>query len=331
MGGLMMDRRTFVVGVTAGLVARPLVAHGQQAKMPIVGYVRTTPSAPFVHFLTAFRKGLEETGFIEGKNVVIEQRHADNQFDKLPGMVTDLVLRQAAVIVCNGAAVKATKASSANIPIVFVTGSNPVEEGLVASLSRPEGNVTGITFFAGEHLIAKRVEMLHELAPSARSMAVLVDPNNLGLESTSANAIVAGRAIKRQMVILKASTESEIEAAFKEMVKAGAGGLVVGGSPLFMSGRQQLVGLAARYGIPTIYSSREYAFAGGLISYAGNVADAYRLAGVYAGRILKGAKPAGLPVQQPTTIELVVNLKTAKALGLTVPQTILVRADEVLQ
>jgi putative ABC transport system substrate-binding protein len=299
--------------------------------MPIVGYVRSTPSGPFAHFFAAFRKGLEETGFIEGKNIVIEQRHADNQIDRLPAMVADLIHRQAAVIVCNGPAAKATKAASANVPIVFVTGSNPVEEGLVTSLSRPGGNATGVTFFAGEELIAKRVEMLHELAPSARSIAVLVDPNNFGLESTSSHAMVAGRAIKRHIVILKASTESEIEAAFNEMAKSGAGGLVVGGSPMFASRRQQLVALAARHSIPAIYNIRDFASAGGLISYAGNVADAYRLAGVYAGRILKGAKPAELPVQQPTTIELVVNLKTAKTLGITVPQTILIRADEVIQ
>ena len=322
-----MDRRTFVFGLSGGLVSAATLAQEQKPRPAIVGLLHSA-SAPYAG---AFRNGLSEAGFVDGRNIVVEQRFANNQIDKLPALAADLVRRQAAVIVCNGVAVKAAIASTTTVPIVFITGSDPVDEGLIASLSRPGGNVTGVTFFGGEQLIAKRIELLHELTPGARSIAVLIDPNNTGAERVSANAAAAGRAIKRDVIVLTATNESEIESAFAKAAQAGAAGLVVGGSALFTDKQQPLIALAAKHRIPAIYTSRGFVKSGGLLSYAGNIADAYRLAGVYASRILKGAKPSELPVQQPTTIELVVNLKTAKTLGITVPQTILVRADELMQ
>jgi putative ABC transport system substrate-binding protein len=322
-----MDRRTFVVRVAGGLIGAQLGAQELRPKLPMVGLLHSA-SAPYA---AALQKGLNESGFFDGKNIVVEPRFANNQTEKLPALAADLVRRHAAVIVCNGVAVKAAIAASTSIPIVFITGADPVEEGLISKLSRPGGNVTGVTFFGGEQLIAKRIELLQELVPAVRSIAVLIDPNNTGGQRLSENAMAAGRALKRGIIVLKPATESEIEPAFAKVVQAGAGGLVVGGSALFTTKRAQLIELAEKHRIPAIYTSRAFVADGGLMSYAGNIADAYRLAGGYAGRILKGAKPAELPVQQPTTIELVVNLKTAKALGIKVPQTILVRADEVIQ
>ena len=322
-----MDRRAFVIGVAGGLVGRQIHAQEPKPKLPIVGLLHSA-SAPYA---PALMKGLSEAGFSDGKNVVIEPRFANNQTEKLPALAADLVRRQAGVIVCNGVAVKAAIGATKTIPIVFITGADPVEEGLISKLSRPGGNVTGVTFFGGEQLVAKRIELLHELVPNARSIAVLIDVNNTGGRRLSENAMEAGRTLKRQVIVLNAASESDIEPLFAKLIQAGAGGLIVGGSALFTTKRKQLLALAAQHRIPAIYTSRGFVADGGLMSYAGNIADAYRLAGVYAGKILKGAKPADLPVQQPTTIELVINLKTAKALGIKVPQTILVRADEVIQ
>ena len=322
-----MDRRAFVVFVTSGLAATATTALAQQARMPIVGLLHSG-SAPYAG---AFQTGLAESGFSANKNVLIEQRYAKNQIDKLPALAAELVRRQAAVIVCNGIAVKTAMAATSSIPIVFITGSDPVDEGLIASLARPDGNVTGVTFFGGEQLIAKRIELLNELIPGARPLAVLIDPNNIGGDRASANAAAAGRLLKREVIIVKTESGSEVEPAFHKIVQSGAVGLVVGGSAFFTDKQKDLIALSSKHRIPTIYTSRGFVAAGGLISYSGNIADAYRLAGVYAGRILKGAKPGELPVQQPTTIEMVINLKAAKALGVKIPQTILVRADEVMQ
>jgi putative ABC transport system substrate-binding protein len=302
-----------------------------QTGVPVVGFIRSTPAGPFAHYEIAFGKGLAETGFIAGKNVMIEQRYADNQLDRLPSLVEGLIKRRVGVIVGNTIAVSAARAASATIPIVFVSGQDPVVQGLVSNLRRPGGNITGITFFGGAPLVAKRIELLHELAASDRAIAVLHDPNALVGENMSTEALAAGRAIGRQVIILQIATEDQIEPAFAKIAQAGVAGLVIDGSALFTSMRRELVALAARHRLPTVYDSRDFVVDGGLISYSGNIADAYRLAGVYAGRILKGAKPSDLPVQQPTKIELVVSLKTAKALGITVPQTILVRADEVIR
>jgi putative ABC transport system substrate-binding protein len=322
-----MDRRAFFIGVAGALAGEQLRAQEPKPKLPIVGLLHSA-SAPFA---SALQKGLSESGFADNKNVVIEPRFANNQTDRLPALAADLVNRHVSVIVCNGVAVKAAIAATTSIPIVFITGADPVEEGLIHKLSRPGGNVTGVTFFGGEQLVAKRIELLHELVPDARSIAVLIDVNNAGGQRLSENALEAGRVLKRRIVVLRAAGESDIEPAFAKITQAGASGLIVGGSALFTTNRAQLIALTAKHRLPAIYTSRIFVSDGGLMSYAGNIADAYRLAGVYVGRILKGAKPAELPVQQPTTIELVLNLKTAKTLGITVPQTILVRADEVIQ
>jgi len=262
--------------------------------------------------------------------VAVEQRWADNQIDRLPGLAADLVRRQVAVIVGNGPAVEAARSATTTIPIVFVIGDDPVRYGLVASLNRPDGNLTGLTFF-GNRLGAKRVEMLLELVPGARIIAVLIDPNFAASVNELREVEEAGRTIGRKIVAVKAENEREFDGAFTRIVQAGAGALVVSGSPSFTSESRTLVALAARHAIPAIYDVRDYAAAGGLISYSASFTGAYRQAGVYAGRILKGAKPSELPVLQPTAFELVINLKTAKALGLEVPTSIMLRADEVIE
>jgi putative ABC transport system substrate-binding protein len=324
-----MRRRDFIT-LLGGAAAWPLAARAQQPPMPVIGLLRSTPAEPFANIVVAFRQGLNETGFVEGQNVAIDQRWADNQLDRLPGLAADLVRRHVAVIVCNAPAVQPARSATTTIPIVFVIGDDPVTQGLVASLNRPGGNLTGLTFF-GNRLSAKRLEMLLELVPGARVVAALIDPNF----SSSANELreveEAGRTIERKIVAVKASNEREFDAVFTRIAQAGAGALVVIGSPLFSSHRRTLVALAARHAIPAIYDIRHYPEAGGLISYSASFTGAYRQAGVYAGRILKGAKASELPVLQPTTFELIINLKTAKALGLEVPPTLLARADEVIE
>ena len=325
-----MRRREFITLVVGAAVARPLSARAQQPAMPVVGFLRSSPAGPFAHIMVAFRQGLNETGFVEGQNVAVEQRWADNQIDRLPGLAADLVRRQVAVIVGNGPAVEAARSATTTIPIVFVIGDDPVRYGLVASLNRPDGNLTGLTFF-GNRLGAKRVEMLLELVPGARIIAVLIDPNFAASVNELREVEEAGRTIGRKIVAVKAENEREFDGAFTRIVQAGAGALVVSGSPSFTSESRTLVALAARHAIPAIYDIRDYAAAGGLISYSASFTGAYRQAGVYAGRILKGAKPSELPVLQPIRFELVINLKTAKALGLEVPTSIMLRADEVIE
>jgi putative ABC transport system substrate-binding protein len=280
--------------------------------------------------VAAFRQGLNETGFVEGQNVTIEQRWADNQLDQLPALAADLVRRQPAVIVGNESAVRAVHGAAATIPIVFVIGGDPVAQGLVTSLSRPGGNMTGVTFF-GNRLGAKRVEMLHELVPGVAVIATLTDANFPEAVAELREVEEASRTIGQKIVPVNASNEREIDAAFASIAQAGAGALVVIGSPLFTSKSQMLVALSARYAIPAIYDLRDYVAVGGLISYSASFTDAYRQAGVYAGRILKGAKPSELPVLQPTAFELAINRKTARTLGLNVPQSLIARADEVIE
>ena len=323
-----MDRRTFIASLASGLVAAPHCARAQQPAIPAVGLLRSTPSAPFANIVEALREGLKETGFVEGQNVIIEQRWADNQRDRLPGLAADLVRLHVGVIVTDGGSV--AKQATATIPIVFVTSNDPVEMGLVASLNRPGGNVTGVNFLANQ-LGGKRLGLLLELVPKATVIAFLMDPGRRTSVAEYPEVEAAARSVGRKVVLVRAASEREFEPAFATIVQAGAGALVVGGSPIFTSQSRQLVALAARHSIPAIYDLRYHAAAGGLMSYGASLPAAYRQAAVYAGRILKGAKPSELPVLQSNTFELVINMKTAKALGLTIPQSLLLRADEVIQ
>ena len=326
-----MRRREFIAAAGAAAFAWPLVARAQPSALPAIGFLRSTPYEPFANLLAAFRAGLKETGFVDGRNVTIEQRYADNHNDRLPTLAADLIRRRVAAIVGNIAAVKAARAATTTIPILFVVGNDPVKAGLVTNLRRPEANLTGVTFFGGDQLNAKRVELLSDLVPGATVIAALLDPNYPGFEAELPNLLATGRAIGKDIVVVKAANERELGPAFATIAKAGACGLLVSGSPFFTSRRREVVALAARHAIPAIYDLRDFAVAGGLISYSASITDAYRQAGIYAGRILRGAKPSDLPVVQPTTVELVVNVKTAKALGLTVPPSILARADEVIE
>jgi putative ABC transport system substrate-binding protein len=325
-----IKRREFITLLGGAAVAWPLAAHAQQPAMPVVGFLRSTAAAGSAHLVTAFRQGLAEAGFIEGQNVAIEYRWADDRLDRLPGLAADLVRRPAAVIAANSLAAEAAKVATATTPIVFVTGVDPVRTSLVASLNRPGGNVTGVIFTTTD-LAAKQLGLLHELVPKAAVIAVLQAPNQLELEVFLSDVEAAGRAIGRQILFVNAASEREFNAAFATMVKAGAGALLVRGGAVYLSQRRQLVALATRHVLPAVYALREFVEAGGLMSYGSSITDAYRKVGTYAGRILKGEKPANLPVQLATKFELVINLGTAKALGLEVPPTLLARADEVIE
>ena len=302
--------------------------------MPVIGFLGgTSPDAPsVVPSLAAFRQGLSETGYVEGQNLAIEYRWAEGRYDRLPALAADLVGRKVDVIATDGGTPSALAAKSATstIPIVFTGVSDPVGAGLVASLARPGGNLTGFSNLTAE-LIPKRLELLSELVPQARVIALLVNPTNKAHQGLVRDVQEAARAKGLQLHILRAGTEGEIDAAFAAVVQLQAGALVIGGDPFFYSRHDQLVALASRHAVPAIYNRPEYTVAGGLISYGQSLAATYHQLGIYAGKILKGAKPADLPVQQPTKFELVINLKTAKALGLTVPQALLARADEVIE
>ena len=323
-----MRRRDFIKVVTVA-TAWPLAARAQQT-MPVVGLLRSTPAGPFTQIVVAFRQGLTEAGFTEGKNVLIEQRWADNQLDKLPDLAADLVHRKAAVIVGNGPAVGVARSAAPTTPIVFVIGGDPVAQGLVNSLNRPGGNLTGITFFSNR-LGAKRLGILRDLVPKTDVIAVLVDPRFPEAVDELREVEEAGNTIGKKIVPMEAANERDFDAAYTRMVQAGAGALVVIGSPLFTSKNRTLIALSARHAIPTIYDLREYVTAGGLISYSTSFTDAYRQAGIYVGRILKGEKPADLPVVQPTQFKLAINLKTAKTLSLTIPSGLMAIADEVIE
>jgi putative ABC transport system substrate-binding protein len=321
---LPLQRREFIT-LLGGAVTLPLMAQAQQPTVPVIGFLRTTAAAGSANLVGAFRQGLNEAGFVEGQNVAVEYRWADDQDDRIPEMPAELVRRQAAVIVANGIAVPAVKAATVTIPIVFTTGFDPVRTGLVASLSRPGGNATGVVFTTTD-LATKQLGLLHELAPKAAIIAVLGDPNQPEFEVELREIESAGRAIGRQILIVKAASERELNAAFATVVQARAGALLVRGSPLFLTRRRQLVALAIRHALPTSYVSRDYPEAGGLMSYGPSITDAYRRVGLYAGRILKGAKPADLPVEMATKFDLVINLATAKAIDLDIPMTLLARA-----
>jgi len=324
-----MNRRDLML-LLGGALTAPRSLRAQQKAMPVIGYLGSESPGPMAPLVAAFLQGLSETGYAEGQNVAIEYRWAEGDYDRLAALVADLVRRRVDVIAALGLpSALAAKSATSTIPIVFSVG-DAVERGLVASLARPGGNLTGVSLLNVE-LTPKRLELISELVPQAGVIALLVNLNNPNTERTIRDMEEAARAKGVQLNILKAGTESEIDAAFASLVQLPAGALVVVGDPLFINRREQLVALASRHAVPAIYALREYAAAGGLISYGTSFTAAYRQLGTYAGKILKGAKPADLPVQQPTTFELVVNLNTAKALGLTVPPSILARADEVIE
>jgi putative ABC transport system substrate-binding protein len=324
-----MNRREVML-LLGGALTAARMGRAQQKAMPVIGFLGAASPSRNPALVAAFHQGLRESGYLE-ENLVIEYRWAEGHYDRLPALAGDLVARKVDLIVAFGGipAALAAKSVTSTIPIVFSVG-DPVDLGLVASLARPGGNLTGVSTMAPE-LSPKRLELISDLVPQARVIALLVNPNNSNTERIIGDMQEAARVKGVQLPILKARTESEIDGAFATLVQLQAGALVVGGDPFFANWREQLVTLAARHGVPAIYQWRESAEVGGLISYGSSLAASFRQVGVYAGKILKGAKPADLPVQQPTTFELVINLKTAQALGLTIPQTILLRADEVIE
>jgi putative ABC transport system substrate-binding protein len=300
--------------------------------VPVIGYIDSGAPETSAHLVAAFRKGLSEAGYVEGRNVAIEYRWADGQYDQLPALVADLIRRQVTVIAANSpAAVLAAKAATTTIPIVFTTGYDPVAAGLVASLSRPGGNLTGITSLTAE-VGPKRVELLHELVPTASSIAILVNPAAGAMHETiSTHLQGAARKLRLQVHVLHASAVHDLDTVFATLAQMPIGGLVIGSDPFFNSQSKQLAALALRHAMPTVYQYREFAAAGGLMSYGGSLTGMYHQFGVHTGRILKGEKPAELPVQQATKVELIINLKTARSLGLTIPLPLLGRADEVIE
>ena len=324
-----MRRREFIT-LLGGAAAWPLTARAQQPAMPVIGFVRSTSLADATHLTTAFGQGLREAGFIAGQNVEIEYRSAENRADRLPVLVADLVRRQVVLIVGNTPSALVAKAVTTTVPIVFVTGSDPVIDGLVPSLSRPGANATGVGFLSGA-LGTKRLELLRQLVPRATTIAVLVDPYTPEADRERKDVQAAAHAIGQQLIIVEAGSEGKIETAFATFAQRRADALFAGTGAFLNSHREQVVTLAARHALPASYALREFATAGGLMSYGTSITDAYRLAGIYAGRILKGEKPADLPVQQSTKFELVINLRTAKTLGLEVPDRLLALADEVIE
>ena len=329
-----MKRREFITLFGGAAVVWPLAARAQQPAMPVIGYFSGRSPVTDGPMLSAFRQGFSETGFVEGRNVAIEFRWAEGRYERLPELVHDLVRRKVAVIVTSGgeASAQAAKAATSTIPIVFNTGGDPVEAGLVASFSRPGGNLTGVSSVTTT-LMPKQFGLLSELAPKAVLIGVLVSPENLGAmaESHIAEIMSAGRAVGRQAIILKASTDVDIDVAFEALIQGRVQALLVTSGPLFVTRMDRLVAFAARHALPAMYFRRELVDAGGLVSYGSSTAEGYRQMGIYAGRILKGEKPSELPVVQPTRFELVINLRTAKLLGLDIPQSVLAQADEVIE
>jgi ABC-type uncharacterized transport system substrate-binding protein len=326
----MSSRRQFIT-LIGGAAAWPVAARAQQEPgVPLVGLLRNTPSASFEHIVAALRRGLSEAGFVDARNVAIEQRWAEGDDDKLPALLADLVGRRVAVIVANTAGALAAKAAATTVPVVFATGSDPVRDGLVASLNRPGANFTGVTFISSD-LGTKRLELLRQLVSRTTTMAMLIGPDVPETIAERADVQKAAQALGQQVVVAQATSLGEIAAAFTAFVERGAGSLFVGTGAFTNSHREAIVALAAHRALPAIYSLREFASIGGLISYGTSITDAYHQAGIYVGRILKGERPADLPVMQSTKFELVLNLRTAKALGLHVPDKLLAIADEVIE
>jgi putative tryptophan/tyrosine transport system substrate-binding protein len=327
-----MGRREFVALLGGAAATWPLVARAQQPAMPVIGFLRDTPLADATHLVAAFRQGLKEAGFIAGQNVLIEYRSAENQAHRLPALVADLVRQQVTLIVGNTPSALAAKAATTTVPIVFVTGADPVVNGLVSSISRPGGNTTGVSFLSSES-VTKRLELLRQLVPRAGAIAMFVDPNlnTPDAERELREVQAAAHASGQELIVVEAGSDRDLERAFATLTQRGAVALFIGSSAFFNSRRERVAALAIRHALPATFGLREFATAGGLISYGTSITDAYRLAGIYAGRVLKGEKPADLPVYQSTKFEFVINLRTAKALGLEVPDKLLALADEVIE
>jgi putative ABC transport system substrate-binding protein len=328
--GKTMRRRDFITGIAGSAAAWPITAHGQQSTMPVIGFIRNSTEVGFGHLIAAFHKGLNEAGYVEGRNVMIEFRWANNDVERLPALAADLVSRQVAVIVANYGSMAAVMAATKTIPIVFSSGDDPVTGGLVANLNRPGGNITGVSFF-DIPLSGKRLGLLHELLPEQRRIALLLDSKFVAADAELRELDTAAQAIGRQILVVKAASELEIESASATIAQSGAGALVVGAGSFFIRQRRRLVELAAQLAIPATYVQREFVVDGGLMSYGASQTDAYRRAGRFVGRVLKGEKPSDMPIELPTKFELVINLNTAKTLGLSLPPGVLAITDEVIE